>query len=94
MTKDKAEARFLKRTQRRALQKMKVKYEFPKRWCIKVTEENQQVLSAWRFIDGQKAPLECYVGISKYGGPGHTFFKERIWPDILKFHLKTLKSMC
>ena len=60
---------------------MKINYILPKQWCVKVTKENQHTLSHWRFDDGRILGLDCYVGISKYGGHGHTFSKEIVWSD-------------
>ncbi len=72
---------------------MKVNYKFPEKWCIQVTEENQQVLSNWRFTDGQKVSLGVYVGISKYGGrAGHTYSKEITWPDYSEISFEDFKK--
>ncbi len=56
--------------------------KLPYDWCIKVTEENQHVLSNWRFNDGTLISFNtnCYVGTSKYGGKGHTNNKDNVWP--------------
>lgn len=67
-------------------------YILPEKWCVKVTEENQEILSNWRFTDGQKVPLECYVGMSKYGGPGHAFSKEYVWPNYIEVSFEDFKK--
>lgn len=71
---------------------MKINYKFPEKWCIQVTEENQQVLSNWRFTDGQKVSLGLYVGISKYGWAGHTYSKETTWPNYSKISFEDFKK--
>lgn len=67
--------------------------ELPEKWCVKVTEENQEILSNWRFTDGKKVPLECYVGMSKYGGPGHTFSKEVVWPNYTEISFEDFETL-
>lgn len=67
-------------------------YILPEKWYVEVTEENQEILSNWRFTDGQKVPVGCYIGISKYGGPGHVFSKEIVWPNYSEISFEDFKK--